>query len=169
MQRFLNLFISILLYMFQVVPPSIIKSTNCTYNIRYCQTNTVACRYRGWDRTASCWLYFRDILVLAMHGDMNVRRFTCMFKIVITIDGEADKTMLTVVCLNFANAPKWPGIKTVSAFAPKNVFLNTVLVFPDKIISFNLNLACDFINDLEITKAELLACLLHKAIWPPTF
>jgi hypothetical protein len=87
-----------------------------------------------------------------------------MFKIVITMDRQADKTTLSVVCLNFANAPKGPATKSVSAFAPQNVFLNTELVTPDKIISFNLNLACGFINVLEITKAEMLAHLLHKGI-----
>jgi len=87
-----------LLYMFQAVPPPIIRSTklyiqrqvlsnqycclllswmrwnflfisincsicfrrflrpssgaqNCTYSVRYCQTNTAACCYRGWDGT----------------------------------------------------------------------------------------------------------------------
>jgi hypothetical protein len=33
------------------------------------------------------------------------------------------------------------------------------LVSPDKIISFNLDLACGFVNVLKITKAELLARL----------
>jgi hypothetical protein len=31
-----------LLYSFQAVPPPIIRSTNCTYSVRYCQTNTAA-------------------------------------------------------------------------------------------------------------------------------
>ena len=85
-----------------------------------------------------------------------------MFKIIITMDGQADMTTLIVVCLNFANAPKGSATKTVSGFAPQYVFFSTVLVSTDKIISFNLDLACGFVNVLKITKAELLARLLHK-------
>jgi hypothetical protein len=85
-----------------------------------------------------------------------------MFKIIIRRDGQADTTTLIVVCLNFANASKGPATKTVSGFALQSVLLSTVLVSPDKIISFNLDLACGFVNVLKITKAELLARLLHK-------
>jgi hypothetical protein len=85
-----------------------------------------------------------------------------MFKVIIKMVEQADMTTLTVVCLNFPKAPKGSATKTVNGFAPQNVFLSTVLVSPDKIISFNLDLACGFVNVLKITEAELLARLLHK-------
>ena len=31
-----------LLYMFQAIPPFIIRAQNCTYSVRYCQNNTAA-------------------------------------------------------------------------------------------------------------------------------
>jgi len=50
MQRFLNLFISINCPMcFRRFHRPSSGAQNCTYSIRYCQTNTVACCYRGWD------------------------------------------------------------------------------------------------------------------------
>jgi len=42
------------------------------------------------------------------------------------------------------------------------MFLNTLFVFLDRVISFNLNLACGFVDVLKITKAEFLARLLHE-------
>ena len=101
MQRFLDLFISInysACFRRFLRPSS--GAQNFTYSVRYSQTNTAACCYRGWDveyvqfcdpddgrrnrlkhveqfieinrsrKVASCWLYFRDIL--AMHGHMNL-------------------------------------------------------------------------------------------------
>ena len=53
MQHFLDLFISIncsTCFRRFLRPSS--GAENCTYSVRYCQTNTAACCYRGWDRTA---------------------------------------------------------------------------------------------------------------------
>ena len=47
---FLNLFIS--LYMFQAVPPPIIRSTKLHTQLQVLSTNTVSCCYRGWDGTS---------------------------------------------------------------------------------------------------------------------
>jgi hypothetical protein len=52
LQRFLDLFISIncsTCFRLFLRPSS--GAQNCTYNVRYCQTNTAACWYRGWDRS----------------------------------------------------------------------------------------------------------------------
>jgi len=54
MQHFLDLFISIkcsTCFRRFLRPPS--WAQNCTYSVRYCQTNTAACCYRGWDGTIS--------------------------------------------------------------------------------------------------------------------
>ena len=52
MQRFLDLIISINFstYFSRFLRPSS-GAQNCTYSVRYCQTNTAACCYRGWDGT----------------------------------------------------------------------------------------------------------------------
>jgi hypothetical protein len=53
MQRFLDLFISIncsTCFRRFLRPSS--GAQNCTYSVRYCQTNTAACCYRGRDGTA---------------------------------------------------------------------------------------------------------------------
>jgi len=52
MQRFLDLFISIncSTYFRRFLRPSS-RAQNCTYSVRYCQTNTAAFCYRGWDGT----------------------------------------------------------------------------------------------------------------------
>jgi len=50
MQRFLDLFISFnwsACFRRFLRPSS--RTQNCTYSVRYCQTNTAACCYRGWD------------------------------------------------------------------------------------------------------------------------
>jgi len=50
MQRFLDLFISIncsTCFRRFFRPSS--GAQNCTYSVIYCQTNTAACCYRGWD------------------------------------------------------------------------------------------------------------------------
>jgi hypothetical protein len=52
MQRFLDLFISInysTCFRRFLRPPS--GAQKCIYSVRYCQTNTAACCYRGWDGT----------------------------------------------------------------------------------------------------------------------
>ena len=52
MHRFLDLFISIncsTCFRRFLRPSS--GAQNCTYSVRYCQTNTAACCYRGWDGT----------------------------------------------------------------------------------------------------------------------
>jgi len=52
MQRFLDLFISIncsSCFRWFLRPSS--GAQNCTYSVKYCQTNTAACCYRGWDGT----------------------------------------------------------------------------------------------------------------------
>jgi len=49
MQRFLDLFISIICS--TCLGPFLRLSSgaqNCTYSVRYCQTNTSVCCYRGW-------------------------------------------------------------------------------------------------------------------------
>jgi hypothetical protein len=54
MQRFLDLFISInrsTCFRRYLRPSS--GTQNCTYSVRYCQTNTAACCYREWDGTLS--------------------------------------------------------------------------------------------------------------------
>jgi hypothetical protein len=52
MQPFLDLFILIncSTHFRRLLRPSS-GVQNCTYNVRYCQTNTAACCYRGWHRT----------------------------------------------------------------------------------------------------------------------
>jgi len=52
MQRFLNLFISIncCTSFRRLFRPSS-GAQNCTYSVRYCQNNTAASCYRGWDGT----------------------------------------------------------------------------------------------------------------------
>jgi len=53
MQRFLDLFISIncsTCFRRFLLPSS--GAQNCTYSVRYCQTNTAACCYYGWDGTS---------------------------------------------------------------------------------------------------------------------
>jgi hypothetical protein len=84
-----------MLYMFQAVPPPIIRSSNCTYSFWYLSNLAASCRYHGWDGTgldanrlklveyfmeintlrslASCWLHFGNIL--KMHGLMNTELF----------------------------------------------------------------------------------------------
>jgi len=53
MQRFLDLFFSIICSTcFRRFPRLSSGAQNCTYNVRYCQTNTAACCYRVWDETA---------------------------------------------------------------------------------------------------------------------
>jgi len=54
MQRFLDLFI------YTNCSPSFRRfsrpssgAKNCTYSVRYCQNDTAACCYRGWDGTSS--------------------------------------------------------------------------------------------------------------------
>ena len=52
MQHFLDLFISIncsTCFRRFLHPSS--GAQNCAYSVRYCQTNTAACCYRGWDGT----------------------------------------------------------------------------------------------------------------------
>jgi hypothetical protein len=50
MQRFLDQFISVICSTCfrRFLRPSS-GAQNCTYSVRYCQTNTAACCYRGWD------------------------------------------------------------------------------------------------------------------------
>jgi hypothetical protein len=53
MLRFLTLFISIkMLYMFQAVPPPIIRSSNRTYSFWYLSNYAATCCYYGWAGTA---------------------------------------------------------------------------------------------------------------------
>jgi len=57
MQRFLDLFISIncsTCFRRFLRPTS--GAQNCTYSVRYCQTNTAACWYRGWDGNTSSFV-----------------------------------------------------------------------------------------------------------------
>jgi hypothetical protein len=76
---FLSLFTSIVLYMFRVEPPPIIRSSDCTYSFWYLSNHAATCCNHGWDRTkqtwnmhsvieinkmrkmTSCWLYLRNI------------------------------------------------------------------------------------------------------------
>ena len=60
MQRVLDLFISISCStcFWRFLRPSS-RAQNCTYSVRYCQTNTAACCYRGWDGTACVWRFLR--------------------------------------------------------------------------------------------------------------
>jgi len=66
MQRILDLFISIncsTCFRRFFRPSS--GAQNCTYSVRYCQTNTAACCYRGWDGTyvsINCSTCFRRFL-----------------------------------------------------------------------------------------------------------
>jgi hypothetical protein len=41
-----------MLYIFQAVPPPIIRSSNCTYSFRYLSNLAAACCYHGWDGIA---------------------------------------------------------------------------------------------------------------------
>jgi len=61
MQRFLDLFISIncSTCFRRFLRPSW-GGQNCTYSVRYCQTNTAACCYRGWDGTHAFHLICRQ-------------------------------------------------------------------------------------------------------------
>jgi len=53
MQRFLDLFISInFSTYFRWFLRTSSGAQNSTYSVRYCQTNTAACCYGGWDGTA---------------------------------------------------------------------------------------------------------------------
>jgi len=52
MQRFLELFISIhCSKCFRRFFRPLSRAQNCTYSVRYCQTNTAVCWCRGWDGT----------------------------------------------------------------------------------------------------------------------
>ena len=47
MQRFMIYFFLQTFYIFQAVPPPIIRSKNCTYSFKYCQPLLQLCCYRG--------------------------------------------------------------------------------------------------------------------------
>jgi len=50
MERFHDLFISVNCSMcFRRFLRPLSVAQNCIYSVRYCQTNTAACCYRGWD------------------------------------------------------------------------------------------------------------------------
>jgi hypothetical protein len=51
---FLNLFISITLYVFQVEPPPIIRSSDCTYSFWYLSNLAATCCDHGLTNTRSC-------------------------------------------------------------------------------------------------------------------
>ena len=51
LQRFLIYLFLQMFYMFQAVPPPIIRSTELYIQLRVLSTNTAASCYRGWDGT----------------------------------------------------------------------------------------------------------------------
>jgi hypothetical protein len=65
-----------MLYMFQAVPPPIIRSSNCTYSFWYLSTLAATCCYHDLDgirlrNVAFCWLHFGN--TLKTHGLMNIK------------------------------------------------------------------------------------------------
>jgi hypothetical protein len=49
---FLNLFISVILYMVRVEPPPIIRISDCTYSFWYLSNFAATCCDNGWDGEA---------------------------------------------------------------------------------------------------------------------
>jgi len=67
MQRFLDLFISIncSACFRRILRPSS-GAQNCIYSVRYCQNNTAACCYRGWDGTEFHLIHDSSIIGLTI-------------------------------------------------------------------------------------------------------
>jgi len=142
MQRFLDLFISInCSTCFRRFLHPLSGAQNCTYSVRYCQTNTAACRYRGWDliHDSSRQQYWFDNTLYVQfcapddgrrnclkHVEqfikINRSRKRCILLVVLqrytcdarTYERQNKKEVVCLVAYLFANSP--PSVQKKSAF-----------------------------------------------------
>jgi hypothetical protein len=154
MQRFLDLFISInCSACFRRFLRLSSGEQNCTYSVRYCQSNTAACCYRGWDGIAAgsrIGLTIPDAVCTVMcswwwaeeppetcraiyrnkYIEKTLHLVGCTLELLTVcfyqaIGGRVDKTMFTIFFSGFHT------INYVTSFPVSHTHLNTVM--PNKL------------------------------------
>jgi len=114
MQRFLDLFISInwsTCFRRFLRPSS--GAQNCTYSVWYCQTNTAACCYRGWDGTSPDDGRRNRLKHVDQFIEINRSRKRCILLVVLwryTCDArtcERQSHALCILAMRVASSKTW--------------------------------------------------------------